>query len=201
LNNNLNNNYNIYLKIHDLIRVYNTMATETQQQEQQTQMTSGRVKWFNNKAGYGFISVHDCETKEERDIFVHHTEIKVGQNQYKYLVQGEYVEFAIGPITRDGKLDVHATVVSGMNGGKLMCETRNEVQSYRSSKSHSQPRELQQPQQRQLQQRQLQQRQPQLAQDDQVEWMVVPRRRVNTVSQPRQETTKRGRQPTIAMSS
>ena len=172
------------------------MATETQQQEQQTQMTSGRVKWFNNKAGYGFISVHDCETKEERDIFVHHTEIKVGQNQYKYLVQGEYVEFAIGPITRDGKLDVHATVVSGMNGGKLMCETRNEVQSYRSSKSHSQPRELQQPQQRQLQQRQ-----PQLAQDDQVEWMVVPRRRVNTVSQPRQETTKRGRQPTIAMSS
>ena len=191
----MNNNYNIYLKIHDLIRVYNTMATETQQ-EQQTQMTSGRVKWFNNKAGYGFISVHDCETKEERDIFVHHTEIKVGQNQYKYLVQGEYVEFAIGPITRDGKLDVHATVVSGMNGGKLMCETHNEVQSCRSSKSHSQPRELQQPQQRQPQQRQ-----PQLAQDDQVEWMVVPRRRVNTVSQPRQETTKRGRQPTIAMSS
>ena len=212
MNNNLNNNYNIYLKIHDLIRVYNTMATETQQQEQQTQMTSGRVKWFNNKAGYGFVSVQDCETKEERDIFVHHTEIKVGQNQYKYLVQGEYVEFMIGPITRDGKLDVHATGVSGINGGKLMCETRNEVQSYRSAKphtkSHTQPREVQQrqPQQREVQQRQPQQyqpqqRQPQLAQDDQVEWMVVPRRRVNTVSQPRQETTKRGRQPTIAMSS
>ncbi len=104
-----------------------------------------------------------------------------------------------------------------------MCETRNEVQSYRSAKphtkSHTQSRELQQrqpqqqrevqqrevqqrqPQQREMQQRQPQQRQPQLAQDDQVEWMVVPRRRVNTASQPRQETTKRGRQPTIAMSS
>jgi len=180
---------------------------------QPTQTTSGRVKWFNNKAGYGFISVSDCETQEERDIFVHHSEIKVGQTQYKYLVQGEYVEFVIGPINRDNKIDVHATGVSGINGGKLMCETRNEVRSYRFSQ---QPETTTTTQQRQPQQRQApreQQRQPprehqtqqlrrpQLAPDAQTEWMVVPRRRVNTVSQPRQETTKRGRQPTIEMSS
>jgi cold shock CspA family protein len=53
-------------------------------------VTSGRVKWFNNKAGYGFITVNDCETNEERDLFVHHSEIRVLQTQYKYLVQGEY---------------------------------------------------------------------------------------------------------------
>jgi hypothetical protein len=64
-----------------------------------------------------------------------------------------------------------------------------------------QQRQPQQYQQQQREMQQPQQRQPQLAQDDQVEWMVVPRRRVNTASQPRQETTKRGRQPTIAMSS
>ena len=72
---------------------------------------SGRVKWFNNKAGYGFITVNDCETNEERDMFVHHSEIKVEQTQYKYLVQGEYVEFVIGPINRENKTDVHATNV------------------------------------------------------------------------------------------
>lgn len=186
------------------------MATETQQ----TQMTSGRVKWFNNKAGYGFISVPDCETGEERDIFVHHSEIKVEQSQYKYLVQGEYVEFVIGPINRDNKVDVHATGVSGMNGGKLMCETRNEVRSYRFSqqpttKSTTQPttQPTRQPQQRQPSRvyqhpPREQLRRPQLAPEAQTEWMVVPRRRVNTVSQTRQsrqETTKQGRQPIIDM--
>ena len=210
------------------------MATETQQTEE-TQMTSGRVKWFNNKAGYGFISVHDCETGEERDIFVHHSEIKVEQSQYKYLVQGEYVEFVIGPINRDNKVDVHATGVSGMNGGKLMCETRNEVRSYRFSQpsttphttqpttqpttqrqNHPQrtskpPQQRQPPREREYQQpsREYQHppreklRRPQLAPEAQTEWMVVPRRRVNTVSQSRpsrQETTNQGRQPTIDMS-
>jgi cold shock CspA family protein len=81
-------------------------ASETVASECTTLVTSGRVKWFNNKAGYGFITVNDCETNEERDMFVHHSEIKVDQTQYKYLVQGEYVEFVIGSIARDDKIDV-----------------------------------------------------------------------------------------------
>ena len=48
----------------------------------------GQVKWFNNKAGYGFLTVMgDGQTPE--DVFVHLSEIQVEKDQYKYLVQGE----------------------------------------------------------------------------------------------------------------
>jgi cold shock CspA family protein len=170
--------------------------------------TSGRVKWFNNKAGYGFITVLDCETNEERDMFVHHSEIRVDQTQYKYLVQGEYVEFVIGVINRENKIDVHATNVRGINGGKLMCETRNEVRTYRSTQEQPQqtsgraPRQTQSQSQGQMQsqgQSQMQtqdQRRPQLAPADQTDWMVVPRRRADTAA-PRARNQPKQRQPTI----
>ena len=58
----------------------------------------GRVKWFNNKAGYGFITVTDGH-KAGSDIFVHHSSIKVDAQQYKYLVQGEYVEFGLSSVS------------------------------------------------------------------------------------------------------
>ena len=38
----------------------------------------GRVKWFNNKAGYGFITVTDGP-KAGTDVFVHHSVIKVAK--------------------------------------------------------------------------------------------------------------------------
>ena len=50
---------------------------------------TGRVKWFNNKAGFGFVTVLSGEKKDE-DVFVHHSGIVVASEQYKYLVQGEY---------------------------------------------------------------------------------------------------------------
>ena len=34
----------------------------------------GRVKWFNNKAGYGFITISSDEQSGE-DVFVHHSAI------------------------------------------------------------------------------------------------------------------------------
>ena len=207
---------------------YITMATNTAQTASATaltnDLTSGRVKWFNNKAGYGFISVNDCEDNTERDIFVHHSEIKVEQTQYKYLVQGEYVEFVVGAITREGAVDVHATSVRGINGGKLMCETRNEVRTYRAAQPQTQqrpPRQAQQSQgqaqqaqaqqgQAQKQQRpprqaqkgqasqgQAQQNRPQLAPEDQTEWMVVPRRRTETVTAKPKNSQPRQRQPEI----
>ena len=46
----------------------------------------GRVKWFNNEKGYGFIDYIDNE-----DIFVHYSAIK--QYGYKSLQEGQYVEF------------------------------------------------------------------------------------------------------------
>ena len=47
---------------------------------------NGKVKWFNNEKGYGFI-----EYKENEDIFVHYSAIN--QDGYKTLTEGQYVEF------------------------------------------------------------------------------------------------------------
>jgi CspA family cold shock protein len=90
---------------------------------------TGRVKWFNNKAGYGFITVTDGP-KSGSDIFVHHSSISVSDEQYKYLVQGEYVEFTIST-ANGGVHEFQAGSVFGIKGGKLMCETRRDVRSTR----------------------------------------------------------------------
>jgi len=84
----------------------------------------GRVKWFNNNAGYGFISITDGP-RSGTDIFIHHSAISVLHEQYKYLVQGEYVEFSLG-LSQIGTHEFNAVNVSGINGGTLMCETRLE---------------------------------------------------------------------------
>ena len=49
---------------------------------------NGKVKWFNNEKGYGFI---DHATGE--DIFVHYSAIN--QNGYKSLNEGDCVEFTL----------------------------------------------------------------------------------------------------------
>ena len=90
---------------------------------------TGRVKWFNNKAGYGFITVTDG-SKSGTDVFVHHSSIKVDSEQYKYLVQGEYIEFTLSD-TKTTDHEFQAGEVSGIKGGKLMCETRNELKQSR----------------------------------------------------------------------
>jgi CspA family cold shock protein len=86
---------------------------------------TGRVKWFNSKAGYGFITITDGP-KSGTDVFVHHSAIKVVSEQYKYLVQGEYVEFSLTDTTKDNH-EFQAVDVCGIKGGKLMCETRRET--------------------------------------------------------------------------
>jgi CspA family cold shock protein len=91
---------------------------------------TGRVKWFNNKAGYGFITVTDG-SKSGTDVFVHHSSIKVDSEQYKYLVQGEYVDFNLSDtMTQDHEFQ--AGEVCGIKGGKLMCETRRDSRVARS---------------------------------------------------------------------
>ena len=99
----------------------------------------GRVKWFNNKAGYGFITVTDGN-RSGSDVFVHHSAISVENQQYKYLAQGEYVEFSEVNAT-SGPHQYQASNVLGVNGGKLMCETRREFKiarsNYKTSKNES----------------------------------------------------------------
>lgn len=99
-----------------------------------TTREAGRVKWFNNKSGYGFIT----RNSSNDDVFVHHSAIKVEQEQYKYLVQGEYVEFIVVETT-SGPHKYQASSVVGVSGGKLMCETKREFKiarsTYKSEKS------------------------------------------------------------------
>jgi CspA family cold shock protein len=96
-----------------------------------SEQLTGRVKWFNNKAGYGFITVTDGP-RSGSDIFVHHSTIQVENQQYKYLVQGEYVDFGITKTT-SGDHEWQAVDVHGIKGGKLMCETRHEFKIARST--------------------------------------------------------------------
>jgi cold shock CspA family protein len=91
-----------------------------------TERRLGRVKWFNNKAGYGFLKVVENDGSETEDVFVHHSVIKVTDEQFRYLVQGEYIDFTISELD-SSKHKFQATEVSGVNGCKLMCETRNEA--------------------------------------------------------------------------
>jgi CspA family cold shock protein len=100
------------------------MSTSSTTDVTSPQLT-GRVKWFNNKAGFGFITVCDGE-QSGNDIFVHFSSIQVKNQQYKYLVQGEYVNFSLTKPTT-GDHEYHAVDVCGIKGGSLMCETRKQT--------------------------------------------------------------------------
>lgn len=86
--------------------------------------TNGSVKWFNKGAGYGFITATDGDHKGD-DIFVHHSGLVVSDDQFRYLVEGEHVSFEWSSVSDVESKKWQATNVTGANGGKLMCETRN----------------------------------------------------------------------------
>jgi CspA family cold shock protein len=50
---------------------------------------SGKVKWFNENKGYGFI----LQDEGGQDVFVHYSEIK--EEGYRTLAEGEVVEYEV----------------------------------------------------------------------------------------------------------
>jgi CspA family cold shock protein len=67
-------------------------------------MASGTVKWFNDDKGYGFITPDDGG----KDLFVHHSNIKMGG--FKSLKEGQKVQFEAA----QGKKGPEATDVTGL---------------------------------------------------------------------------------------
>ena len=75
---------------------------------------TGKVKWFNNAKGYGFI-----ERSQGGDVFVHHSAIQ--SDGYRSLEEGQSVEF---------------TVVEGPKGLQAQEVTRSEeIESAESAES------------------------------------------------------------------
>jgi len=114
------------------------MSNTPTSEEPKSARFTGKVKWFNNKSGFGFITVCNGE-QGGNDIFVHYSSISGDDAQYKYLVQGEYVEFDLVKANND-KHEYHAVSISGIMGGPSMCETRRTAVSSQSDVRQHQPR-------------------------------------------------------------
>jgi CspA family cold shock protein len=63
-------------------------------------MAKGKVKWFNDAKGYGFI-----EQEEGEDVFVHFSQIQM--DGFKTLAEGQAVQFEV----QSGDKGLHATNV------------------------------------------------------------------------------------------
>ena len=68
-------------------------------------MATGKVKWFNDQKGFGFIS-----TENGKDVFVHHSVIQ--GDGFKTLQENESVEYEF----EDGPKGMKATKVRRLMG-------------------------------------------------------------------------------------
>ena len=75
-----------------------------------TEKFNGKVKWFNNQKGFGFIQIGEDDDKDKQDIFVHFSGIKA--EGFKSLEDGQLVEFEI----KDGPKGRQAVEVVKIEG-------------------------------------------------------------------------------------
>lgn len=55
-------------------------------------MATGKVKWFSDAKGYGFIQA-DNGIEGGSDVFVHYTEITSAKDEFRSLAPGQVVQF------------------------------------------------------------------------------------------------------------
>lgn len=65
----------------------------------------GKVKWFNNERGYGFITGDNGE-----DVFVHHSNILM--NGFRHLEEGQRVSYDVESSEKGNKA-INVTVEQG----------------------------------------------------------------------------------------
>ena len=68
-------------------------------------MPTGKVKWFDARKGYGFITQDDGSG----DIFAHYSAIEGGEGEFKTIYEGDVVEYNVtdgdkGPQATDIKV-------------------------------------------------------------------------------------------------
>lgn len=94
-------------------------------------MAIGKVKWFNNAKGYGFVLPDHPEgpAAEGEDLFVHYSAIQM--DGYKTLKAGQTVEFDIV----EGPKGLHA--VNIRSAGELGVSVELEVDTPLEPQSHN----------------------------------------------------------------
>jgi cold shock CspA family protein len=95
----------------------------------------GQVKWFNNKIGYGFVTLLNEETT--KDVFVHHMNIKPVESNYRTLKIGEFVEFELDD-TCEGQHNEQAVNVTGICGKELQCDWVHRINKKKKFSKHKQ---------------------------------------------------------------
>ena len=79
---------------------------------------NGRVKWFRNNLGYGFITVVSPDAPENgRDVFVHQSNVHPAVSTYRTLIKDEYVSLDLSD-----ESNAQALNVRGVGGGPLRCD-------------------------------------------------------------------------------
>ena len=79
---------------------------------------NGRVKWFRNNLGYGFITVVSPDATENgRDVFVHQSNVHPAVSTYRTLIKDEYVSLDLSD-----EENAQALNVRGVGGGPLRCD-------------------------------------------------------------------------------
>jgi CspA family cold shock protein len=78
----------------------------------------GRVKWFDEQLGFGFITLYTDWPDKGCDVFVHHTGVRPATSHFRWLLKNEYCSFNLGA----GPKGPQAVDVTGVKGGPLMCD-------------------------------------------------------------------------------